>query len=194
VHEWPNQNRKNDPTKSENPTKTTWKSQGPSQIRMSPFTNETIYQTRRLDTRMLVTYGHQGVRSWDSNSRKTVEPFRCPSAKMLSKKTIKAFLGPVFDFGNRKQHTPFVHYVCFEKKNRDRNFRPWDFWSTFMRSKSCLVCTPRPYFRAEDNEPLVNKQHPTVWNYLNKCRTWTWFWTWRSPLMWTFQWHKMVRR
>ena len=29
-----------------------------------------------------------------------------------------------------------------------------------MRSKSCLVCTPRPYFRAEDNEPLVNKQHP----------------------------------
>ena len=30
-----------------------------------------------------------------------------------------------------------------------------------MRSKSYLVCTPRPYFRAEDNEPLVNKQYPT---------------------------------
>ena len=29
-----------------------------------------------------------------------------------------------------------------------------------MGSKSCLVCTPRPYFRAEDNEPLVNKQYP----------------------------------
>ena len=29
-----------------------------------------------------------------------------------------------------------------------------------MRSKSYLVCTPRPYFRAEDNEPLVNKQYP----------------------------------
>jgi len=29
-----------------------------------------------------------------------------------------------------------------------------------MRSKSYLVYTPRPYFRAEDNEPLVNKQYP----------------------------------
>ena len=29
-----------------------------------------------------------------------------------------------------------------------------------MRSKSCLFYTPRPYFRAEDNEPLVNKQYP----------------------------------
>ena len=29
-----------------------------------------------------------------------------------------------------------------------------------MRSKSCLVYTPHSYFRAEDNEPLVNKQYP----------------------------------
>ena len=75
-----------------------------------------FYRARRLDTRMLVTYGHKGVRSQDSNSRKTIEPSRGSSAKILSKNIIKAFLGPVFDFGNRKQHTPFVHYVCFEKK------------------------------------------------------------------------------
>ena len=50
------------------------------------------------------------------NSRKTVKPSRGPSAKILSKKTIKAFLGPVFDFGNRKQHTPFVHYFVLRKK------------------------------------------------------------------------------
>ena len=120
-----------------------------------------FYRTRRLDLRMLVTYGHQGVRSWYLNSRKTVEPSRALSAKTLSKKIIKAFLGPVFDFGNREQHTPFVHHVCFEKKkHRDRSFRPWDFRSSFMRSKSYLVYTPRSYFRAEDNEPLVNKQYP----------------------------------
>ena len=47
-----------------------------------------------------------------------------------------------------------------KKKHRDRSFRPWDFRSSFMRSKSYLVNTPRSYFRAEDNEPLVNKQYP----------------------------------
>ena len=119
-----------------------------------------FYRTRRLDTRMLVTYGHHGVRSWYSNSRKTVEPSRGPLAKTLSKKIIKAFLGPVFDFGNREQHTQLFIMFVLKKKHRDRSFRPWDFRSSFMRSKSCLVCTPRPYFRAEDNEPLVNKQYP----------------------------------
>ena len=95
--------------------------------RIGQFTNETICRTRRLDTRMLVTYGHQGVMSWYSNSRKTVEPSRGPSAKILSKKIIKAFLGPVSTFGNRKQHTPFVHYVCFEKKESRSKFQTLRF-------------------------------------------------------------------
>ena len=63
-----------------------------------------------------------------------------------------------------------------------------------MRSKSYLIYTPRPYFRAEDNEPLVNKQYPRPFFCQTNAETWTWCWTWRSPLMWTFQWQKMVRR
>ena len=31
-----------------------------------------------------------------------------------------------------------------------------------------LVYTPQRYFRAEDNEPLANKQYPTVWLCLGR--------------------------
>ena len=58
---------------------------------------------------------------------KTIGPSRGPSAKILSKKIIKAFLGPVFDFGNREQHTPFVHHVCFEKKASRSKFQTLRF-------------------------------------------------------------------
>ena len=122
-----------------------------------------FYRTGKLDTRMLVTYDHQGVRSWDSNSRKTVEPSRGPSAKILSKKIIKAFLGPVFDFGNREQHTQLFIMFVLKKKNRDRSFRPWDFRSTFMRSKSSFV-----WLRVSYSAPEVSELGAQTWHLSQK--------------------------
>jgi hypothetical protein len=63
--------------------------------------------------------------------------------RTISEKAITTLPGLVFDFGERTKHTPFGIYIEIEVSEPR-------ILSAFLRSESCLVNTPRPYFGVED--------------------------------------------
>jgi hypothetical protein len=77
-------------------------------------------------------------------------------SKFFTKNNVKevttALPGLVLVWASLQSTRHLAKYFVLKNIYRDRSLRAQDFFSAFLRSKACLVNTPRPYFGAEDNE------------------------------------------
>jgi hypothetical protein len=120
------------------------------------------WRTLVLDTRMFVTKGHQLVRSFHFEQLKASNVLLRSISNNYVRKGHHRLARTCHDFGMRAKHTSLVHIFQFEETNYRTKFQGLMLVPAFLRPKSCSVSLPLPYFRAEDNQPLGNKQNPKV--------------------------------